>query len=333
MIVTLKFGSDPEVVRRALHARGLWVTPLASVEGGAIQHFLIEPHSMKIEEEMLLGLDGIQSVSKRPSPHPLVDRQGPGVIVSGVRLGGMAAPVLFAGPCSVESPEQINTLAARVASCGGRFLRGGAVKPRTSPYTFQGHGEKALIWLRDAADRHGLLVVTEAMSPEEVPRVSEVADLVQIGSRNMYNYPLLTAAGKTGRPVLLKRGLSATVEEWLCAAEYCLLSGAASVILCERGIRSLGSEPETRNLLDLSTVALLTHVHKVPVIVDPSHAVGRRDLIPPLARAALSAGACGLMIEIHDDPANARSDGPQALSSKELAALAASLEKGVSHAS
>jgi len=252
------------------------------------------------------------------SPHPRVDNQGPVVEVSGFRIGGDHL-ALMAGPCSVESEEQIFEMAARLATAGASFLRGGAYKPRTSPYAFQGHGSEALTWMRRAADAHGLRVVTEALSESDAGNVAWHADLVQIGSRNMQNYALLKAVGRTGKPVLLKRAMSATIEEWLLAGEYLLVHGASGVVFCERGIR--GFDTETRNLLDLGAVALLSHVHHVPVIVDPSHATGRRDLIAPLARAALAAGAAGLMIETHDDPGKALSDGPQALRSEELAHL------------
>src|SRR5262249_25945827 len=186
-------------------------------------------------------------------------------------------------------------------------------------YAFQGHGEVALGWLRRAADASGMRVITEALSEADVPAVAEHADVIQVGSRNMHNYALLKVAGKTGRPVLLKRGMPATLDEWMQAGEHVLASGARAVIFCERGIR--GFDDATRNLLDLGTVALLAHIHRLPVIVDPSHGAGRRDLILPLGRAALAAGAAGLMIETHDDPARALSDGPQAIPLSEMGAL------------
>ncbi len=206
------------------------------------------------------------------------------------------------------------------------FLRGGAYKPRTSPYAFQGHGEPALAWMRRAADACGMKVVTEALAEADVALVAEHADLVQVGSRNMHNYALLKAIGRTGRPVLLKRGMAATIDEWLHAGEYLLAAGAAGVVFCERGIRSF--DDSTRNLLDLGAVALLAHVHRLPVIVDPSHGAGRRDLVLPLGRAALAAGAAGLMIETHDEPARALSDGPQAIPLAELGAMVRELTGG-----
>lgn len=320
MIVTVAPGADAAQVQRALTTKGLWVRPLREPTPGAgpVQ-FLIEPHSVALRREELLGIVGVAAVSAPASDHPLVDAQPPIVEIAGVRIGVGAPPVFMSGPCSVESPDQISRLAAQLPAMGVRFLRGGAFKPRTSPYSFQGQGEAALRWLREAADRSGLLVVTELMAAEDVAVVAEHADLVQIGSRNMANYSLLRTIARTRRPVLLKRGMAATVDEWLSAGEYCLLHGAAAVLFCERGIR--GFDPSTRNLLDLSAVALLAHVHKQPVLCDPSHAVGRRDLIPPLARAALAAGACGLLIETHDAPGQALSDGPQALLPAQLAEL------------
>lgn len=321
MIVTLREGADLNRVKHALAERGLWVRPLL---GGPHAQLLVEPHSAAVTRDALLAVDGVAGVSAPASEHPLVDAQPRTVRIAGVELGHGARPVFMAGPCSVESEVQIESLAARLAPLGVRFLRGGAYKPRTSPYSFQGHGPEALRWLRAAADRHGLGVVTEAMSEEAVDVVAAAADLIQIGSRNMSNFSLLRAAGRTRRPILLKRGMSATVEEWLSAAEYCLLHGAQAVLLCERGIR--GFDPSTRNLLDLGAVALLSHVYKLPVLVDPSHAVGRRDLIPALSQAALAAGACGLLIETHDHPGAALSDGPQALLPEQLAALVQSCE-------
>jgi 3-deoxy-7-phosphoheptulonate synthase len=235
---------------------------------------------------------------------------------------------IMAGPCSIESREQTMEVAAVCAELGIHVLRGGAYKPRTSPYAFQGHGEPALRWMRDAADANGMKVVTEALAEADVPLVAEHADLVQVGSRNMHNYALLKTIGRTGRPVLLKRGMAATLDEWLQAGEYVLAAGAASVVFCERGVRSF--DDSTRNLLDLGAVALLAHVYRFPVIVDPSHGAGRRDLVLPLGRAALAAGAAGLMIETHDEPARALSDGPQAVPLAEIGAVVRELLGGAS---
>jgi 3-deoxy-7-phosphoheptulonate synthase len=317
VIVSVRPGADASRVRRALIDHGLWVQPLEGDPARA--QFLVERHSAAIFRDALAAIDGVEVVSATPSAHPLVDAQPSVVTIAGRRIGAGAPPCVIAGPCGVESERQIHALAARLAPLGVTFLRGGAYKPRTSPYAFQGHGEPALAWLRHAADEHGMLVVTEAMGEREAPLVAAHADLVQIGSRNMDDYALLRVVAKLGRPILLKRGMAATIEEWLCAGEYCLHHGAPSVIFCERGVR--GFDPSTRNLLDLGAVALLAHAHRLPVIVDPSHAVGRRDLVGPLARAAFAAGAAGIMIETHDDPGVALSDGPQAIAPEQLARL------------
>ena len=213
----------------------------------------------------------------------------------------------------------IKQVAEQVASAGAQWLRGGAYKPRTSPYAFQGKGEEGLKWLREAADEHGLKVVTEALSEQSAEQVAAWSDVVQIGTRNMQNFALLKAVGATRRPVLLKRGLCATIEEWLLAGEYLLAHGAEAVVFCERGLRSF--DPQTRNLLDLGAVALLKHSYGQPVVVDPSHAAGRRDLIAPLTRASLAVGADGVMVESHPDAGCAMSDGPQALNTEELQRL------------
>ena len=237
---------------------------------------------------------------------------------SGATFGGDEIAIA-AGPCGVESAEQLESAARAVATSGANVLRGGAYKPRTSPYSFQGLGEEALRMLRDAGDRYGLGVVTEVMDTRDVEKVSQYADMLQIGTRNMQNFPLLREVGSTRMPVLLKRGLSATVQEWLLAAEYILLGGNENVVLCERGVRSFDSA--TRNLLDISVVPLLEEMTHLPVIVDPSHAMGIARLVPPIAVASIAAGAHGLLIEVHPDPANALSDGAQSL---DLPALRAS---------
>ncbi len=244
------------------------------------------------------------------------------VHASGAAIGG-PEPVLIAGPCSVEDREQMLTTARAVRASGGAILRGGAFKPRTSPYGFQGLGEAGLELLAEAGAAVGLPVVTEVMEPAQVEIVSAYADILQVGSRNMANTALLKAVGRADRPVMLKRGMAATIEEWLLAAEYVLAEGNPRVILCERGVR--GFEPRLRNLLDPAVVPLLRTLTHLPVIVDPSHAVGRRDLVAPAACAAIAVGADGVMIEVHPNPAVALTDAAQAVPCAELPALAARL--------
>ena len=323
-LLTLTDDADLDRLMGELARAGCWAQRLESTRGPRIVE--VDQRSREIRASELAALPGVAGVAGRKSAHPLVDaRAGVTVIAAGTAIGPGAPPVLMAGPCAVESERQIDELAADIARAGAGFLRGSAYKPRTSPYAFQGHGAPALAWLRAAADRNGIGVVTECLATEDASRVAEVADLMQIGSRNMQNFALLRAVGKQKRPVLLKRGLSATIEEWLLAGEYCLAEGASGVIFCERGVR--GFDQTTRNLLDLGAVALLAHALRLPVIVDPSHAVGRRDLVVPLARAGIAAGAHGLLVEVHGDPATALSDGPQALSPDALGALAISPER------
>lgn len=321
MLVVLHRTADPGAVERALAGAGLWCRRLEPRGGDTPPQLWVLPHSQGVSAQALLAIEGVAAIADSPSPHPRLDAQPRPALVAGVRFGVAEPPVLLAGPCAVESETQVTELARRLARQGVRFLRGGAFKPRSSPYAFRGHGLAALGWLRRAAEASGLLVVTEALGEGDVDAVAEHADLVQVGSRNMQNFALLRACGRRGRPVLLKRGMAATLEEWRLAAEHCLEAGAPSVILCERGLR--GFDGETRNLLDLGAVALLAHVHGLPVVVDPSHASGRRDLVVPLARAALAAGAAGLLIETHADPGAALSDGPQALLPEELARIGA----------
>jgi 3-deoxy-7-phosphoheptulonate synthase len=228
-----------------------------------------------------------------------------------VQVGG-TTPVMLAGPCAVEGAAQMHAIARAVAAAGADLLRGGAFKPRSSPYAFQGLGVQGLKLLAEAREETGLPIITEVMEPGLVDVVAEYADILQIGCRNMQNYPLLTAAGKSGKPILLKRGFAATIEEWLLAAEYILATGNPNVILCERGIRSF--DPCTRNVLDLSCVPLLRTLTHLPVIVDPSHSTGRRDLVLPMAYAAIAAGADGLLVDVHHQPEHALCDGEQAIS-------------------
>ena len=259
-------------------------------------------------------LDGVAEVHRVTEPYKFASRswkaENTVVHVGDVAVGGDMV-VVMAGPCSVESEEQIEASAAHVASCGVQVLRGGAFKPRSSPYSFQGLGEDGLRMMRAAADRNGLKVVTEMMDMAHANLMVKYADIIQIGARNMQNFPLLRLAGQTGLPVLLKRGMSATIKEWLMSAEYILAENNPNVILCERGIRTF--ENYTRNTLDLSAVPVIKALSHLPIIVDPSHGVGIRDKVLPMARAGIAAGADGLMIEVHPNPADALSDGPQSL--------------------
>jgi 3-deoxy-7-phosphoheptulonate synthase len=307
MIVVLRADVTDEEARRVEHA--------LRAAGGEPQALAGERrayHVKGVPADALKGLTGIGEVFDAPPPHPRASRPGPRTIVN-VReqLIGDGRVQIIAGPCAVESPEQIETIASACEANGIRLLRGGAFKPRTSPYSFRGHGMDAMNWLRASADRHGLAVVTEVMEPGTVESACELADVLQIGSRNMQNFPLLAADGRARKPVLLKRGMSATLEEWLLAAEYVLDGGNENVILCERGVR--GFDPAARNLLDVAAVPLLRSRTHLPVIVDPSHGVGVRDAVIPMACAAVAAGADGVMVEVHPDPGSARSDGFQAL--------------------
>lgn len=238
--------------------------------------------------------------------------------VNGIKIGGKGI-VVMAGPCAIESKEQITIIAKAVAAGGAVILRGGAFKPRTSPYSFQGLGNAGLVMLAGVGKIVGLPVITEVMDPADVKQVAKLTDIIQIGSRSMSNYPLLKAVGRARIPVLLKRDMAATIEEWLFAAEYILNEGNQNVILCERGIRTF--ETVTRNTLDINAVPLLKRLTHLPVIVDPSHGTGRRDLVVPVAKAAIAAGADGLLVEVHHDPANAKSDGAQSLLPEQFSRL------------
>lgn len=260
------------------------------------------------------AMNGVEETVAISKSYKLVSREfhpTPSVVdVSGVQIGGTDL-VVMAGPCAVESKEQLFAAAEIVKAGGAQFLRGGAYKPRTSPYAFQGLETEGLDYLAQARERTGLRIVTEVTEVEAVKVVAEYADMLQIGARNMQNFRLLKEVGRCEKPVLLKRGLSATLNEWLHAAEYILNEGNQNVVLCERGIRTY--EEYTRNTLDLSAVAAIKHLSHLPVIVDPSHGTGKWRMVRPMAMAAVAAGADGLMVEVHPDPAKALSDGPQSL--------------------
>ena len=293
--------------------RGVERTIVAAVGSNGRRHQL----------EALQAAPGVDNVVPIAQPYKLVSRQvrpgGTVVEVGGVRIGNGEPVVVIAGPCSVESREQLLATARAVKEAGARMLRGGAYKPRTSPYDFQGLGEEALELLSEAREETGLPVVTEVMSTEDVDTICQYADMLQVGARNMQNFALLRRLATVDKPVLLKRGPSATIKEWLLAAEYLLTGGNPNVVLCERGIKTF--ETETRNTIDLAAVALAKELSHLPVIADPSHATGRRSLIAPLSKAAIAVGADGLIIEVHPNPERALSDGPQSLDCREFQAM------------
>jgi 3-deoxy-7-phosphoheptulonate synthase len=270
------------------------------------------------KEEFDLGIfevmDGVKEAHRIVSPYKLASRSfrpaGTVVKIGDVDVGGERV-VVMAGPCSVESRDQIERSAEVVARAGAQVIRGGAFKPRSSPYAFQGLGEDGLHILREAADRNGLLVVSEVMDLTQVPLVAQYADILQVGARNMQNFNLLRELGRQRKPVLLKRGISATIEELLLSAEYILAGGNYDVILCERGIRTF--ETYTRNTMDISAIPVVKKLSHLPIVADPSHGTGRRDMVAPMGRAAVAAGSDGLLVEVHPDPDHALSDGAQSL--------------------
>ncbi len=273
-----------------------------------------------------VGLPGVAETMRITAPYKLVSAENHARRTT-IRVGGVPVGpdtfTLIAGPCAVEGYEQTRDSALMARRAGATLLRGGAYKPRTSPYAFQGLGVEGLRILAAVRDEVGLPVVTEVTDVADVDVVAEHADLLQVGTRNMQNFALLQAVGRTGKPVMLKRGLTATYEEWLMAAEYVAQRGSLDIVLCERGVR--GFEPAIRNMLDVSAVPMLQRLSHLPVIVDPSHAAGRRDLVVPLARAAMAAGADGVMVDVHPHPETALCDGPQALSDAEVDELSAAV--------
>jgi 3-deoxy-7-phosphoheptulonate synthase len=266
------------------------------------------------DPQLLEVLEGVREVVRISEPYKLAGRtfrrDNTVFDVGDVRIGGDEV-IVMAGPCSAESDEQVQATAAAVKRAGGKFLRGGAYKPRSSPYSFQGHGEEGLRMLRAGADQHGLKLISEVMDASQIQLMDKYVDVYQLGARNMQNYTLLREMGKIRKPVLLKRGISATLEEWLMSAEYLLAGGNTQVILCERGIRTF--ETYTRNTMDISAIPVLKKLTHLPIFADPSHGIGRRDHVPAMARASIAAGADGLLIEVHCDPDKAWSDGAQSL--------------------
>lgn len=281
-----------------------------------------------INQDEYAAMDGVEKVARVTVPYKLTSRQmhplNSVVSLNGGHMGGKKVLVI-AGPCSVESRESIIEIAHAVKEAGATALRGGAYKPRTSPYSFQGHGEKGLQWLAEAREQTGLPVVTEVMDPSLVAQVAQYADVLQVGARNMQNFALLNAVGESQYPVLLKRGMSSTIEDLLMAAEYVLSHGNNQVMLCERGIRTF--EKYTRNTFDLNAIAVLKHLTHLPVVADPSHAVGLREHVDKVALGAVAAGADGLIVEAHPTPEEALSDGRQSLTIPQFAAMVASVRK------
>ncbi len=322
MVVVMQSGVDEsqiEAVILRLNEYGFDVHRSSGVSHTVLGAIGVKP---EFDIRNIKVLDGVSDVFRVTEPYKFVSRAWKSektiVDVRGVDVGGDEITIM-AGPCAVESEEQIEATAEFVASQGATCLRGGAFKPRSSPYSFQGLGEAGLKMLKKAADRNDLRVVTEVIEPGHIALIGPYADIFQIGARNMQNYALLKELGKTDKPVLLKRGMSATIEEWLMSAEYLMASGNPNVILCERGIRTF--ENYTRNTLDLSAVPVVQGRSHLPIIVDPSHGTGFRDKVTPMARAGVAAGADGLMIEVHPDPNVAMSDGPQSLFFDQFAEL------------
>ncbi len=297
-----------------LHAKGFSTTISKGTERSIIGVIGDTSKITEDEENSIKMLPGVENVMRILKPFKLASkdfRKTPTIInVKGREIGGKTIHVM-AGPCSVENKEMIINIAEKVKSAGATFIRGGAYKPRTSPYSFQGLGEEGLLYLKEASERTGLPVVTELMDPRDIELFVKYADIIQIGARNMQNFRLLLEVGSVNKPVLLKRGLSATIKEWLMSAEYIMSRGNHNVILCERGIRTF--ETATRNTLDLSAVPVLKQMTHLPVVVDPSHGVGKWDLVAHMAKAAIAAGADGLLIEVHPQPEEALSDGEQSL--------------------
>jgi 3-deoxy-7-phosphoheptulonate synthase len=327
MLIVMEHGAaKPQVDAVVARIESLGLTPQA-IPGGDRVAIGVLGNRGYVDEAPFRDLPGVREFIHVTKPFKLVSRdfhpEDTVVEVGGVRFGWGEEPVVIAGPCAVESREQVTEAARIVKRAGAGVLRGGAFKPRTGPHSFQGLGFEGLSILAQASRDAGLPVVTEVMRIDQLERVSEAADCIQIGARNMQNFDLLKETGRLGKPVLLKRGMSATLEEFLAAAEYILLEGNSQVILCERGIRTF--EPALRNTLDLGVVPYLRRVTHLPVIVDPSHAVGRRELVAPMAKAALVVGAAGVMVEVHPDPCTALCDGPQSLDGQSFTALMAEL--------
>src|SRR6188474_2553476 len=328
MIIILKSGATDDQVAHvveSVEALGL----KAHLSRGTFRTIIgVSGDEQKIGVEPLKAIDGVQDVIPVLPPYKLASKEAhpqPSIIdVAGVKIGG-GNLAMIAGPCAVEDPERMDAIGAAVKAAGANIFRGGAFKPRTSPYAYQGMGEPGLKLLRETGDKFGMPVVTEVMDPRFVEMVERYTDMIQIGARNMQNFSLLTEVGRTRKPVLLKRGMSATIEDLLMSAEYILSQGNSAVVLCERGVK--GFDKVTRNLFDVAAVAVVKGLSHLPIIVDPSHATGRPDLIPACALAGIAAGADGVHIEVHDCPERAKSDGPQALLPRQYAEVADQIRK------
>lgn len=328
MIIVLKPGStedDLRLVEEKIRAHGLSVHVSRGVERTLVGAIGDE---RKVDVEAFEGMDCVEKVVRILKPYKLVSREfrkeDTVVTVMGQKIGG-GTVALIAGPCSVEGRDMMVAIAKVVWEAGASFLRGGAFKPRTSPYAFQGLGEEGLRYLAEARAATGLPVVTELMDPRDIDLVAKYADVVQIGARNMQNFRLLTEVGRLDKPVILKRGLSATIVEWLMSAEYIASEGNSRIVLCERGIRTY--ESATRNTFDVSAIPVVKSLSHLPVVADPSHAAGKVDLVEPLAAAAVAAGADGIMVEVHQKPEVALSDGPQSLKPEMFRAMVPRLSR------
>jgi 3-deoxy-7-phosphoheptulonate synthase len=323
MLVVMEHGATPDEVQavvRTIEEMGYTARPMPGAQRTAVG---LVGNDGRVDSSRIEALSGVAEVIHVTQPYKQVSREWRPentivTLATGVRFGGPEVAVI-AGPCSVESEEQIVTVARQVRAAGASCLRGGAFKPRSSPYSFQGLGRRGLELLALAKRETGLAIVTEAVNEEGAELVAEYTDCIQIGARNMQNYALLRAVGKLGKPVLLKRGMAATIADLLLSAEYILAEGNDQVILCERGVRTF--DPATRNMFDLTAIPLVHRLSHLPIVADPSHGTGARDKVTPMARAAVAAGADGIIIEVHPNPERAKSDGAQSLYPEQFSQL------------
>jgi 3-deoxy-7-phosphoheptulonate synthase len=321
VVVTEPGASEKQIeeIIRALHEHGFDVHRSTGMQQTVLGAIGVQP---EFDHRQIEVLPGVAEVLRITEPYKLASRtfkrEGSVFDVGGIKIGGDDV-VVMAGPCSVESEEQVFAVAESVMKSGAKILRGGAFKPRTSPYSFQGLGEEGLRLLRAAANEYNLKVITEVMDKSQIDLVEKYADILQIGARNMQNFTFLKDLGRASKPVMLKRGLAATIEEWLMSAEYILSGGNHQVILCERGIRTF--ETATRNTMDVGAIPVIKKKSHLPIVADPSHGIGIRDKVIPMARACVAAGADGIMVEVHNDPDHAKTDGAQSLFPEQFAQL------------